>query len=878
MSELKHYGTLEKSGRFKWGEGDRPYQRLEKGGLLKAVRELEKEGYSQTEIAKILDLPTTTYRAKKSIALNEERKKNIALAIDLKNKGYSNVAAAERMGIPESTYRTLIAPDAELKADRLFATANMIEESFKDIPYIDIGSGAEQHMGITKTQLNTAVSLLEEKGYSVEKIYVTQLGTQKKTRMKVLVPPNTDYMDIINNRDKIDIIRKKSIDKGLSYPEKKPIQHVDSKRIFIRYAEEGGADKDGLIEVRPGVEDLDLGKNRYAQVRISVDGTHYMKGMAVRSMDIPEGYDAVYNVTKTKGTPPDKVFKKNEDDEQNPFGATIKIGGQRGALNIVNEEGDWRNWSKNLSSQMLSKQRDSLIKKQLDISLDRNQRELDEIMSLTNPTVKKKLLLEYADSLDYDTSHLQAAALPRQSNSVLLPFPDMSDKEIYAPNYRNGEKVALVRHPHGGIFEIPVLTVNNKHKRSKDILGTAPDAVGISPRVAERLSGADFDGDTVIVIPTDGKTIKTSSPLKGLQGFDPQTSYKLTEDRKKIYSKNKDGKIVTMDGKTKQQQMGIVSNLITDMTIKGATESELARAVRHSMVVIDAEKHELDWKQSSIDNKIGDLHKKYQGRTQGGASTLVSRARSDVYVNQRREGYSINPKTGEKIFFETGKTYINKDGKVVKNMTKTDKMSEVKDARELSSGTKVEDIYADYANHMKKMANVARKESVAVEAKGYSASAAVTYKEQVDSLNAKLNIALKNSPLERQAHIVAGYIEQEKKEANPNMDKATLKKVRGRAIQEARIRVGARKTPVDITDSEWEAIQAGAISPTKLNAILNNAKADQVRKLATPKDILTVTDQQTVRIKSMFTRGYTQADIADALGLSTSAISDVLSE
>ena len=50
--------------------------------------------------------------------------------------------------------------------------------------------------------------------------------------------------------------------------------------------------------------------------------------------------------------------------------------------------------------------------------------------------------------------------------------------------------------------------------------------------------------------------------------------------------------------------MGKISNLITDMTLLGASEDKLARAVRHSMVVIDDEKHHLDYKQSEKDNNI----------------------------------------------------------------------------------------------------------------------------------------------------------------------------------------------------------------------------------------------------------------------------------
>lgn len=61
-----------------------------------------------------------------------------------------------------------------------------------------------------------------------------------------------------------------------------------------------------------------------------------------------------------------------------------------------------------------------------------------------------------------------------------------------------------------------------------------------------------------------------------------------------------------------EKQLDVVSNLITDMTIKGATDEELCRAVKHSMVVIDAVKHKLGYKQSEIDNDIESLKKKYQ--------------------------------------------------------------------------------------------------------------------------------------------------------------------------------------------------------------------------------------------------------------------------
>lgn len=295
-----------------------------------------------------------------------------------------------------------------------------------------------------------------------------------------------------------------------------------------------------------------------------------------------------------------------------------------------------------------------LIKKQLNLTKADKQAEFDEICALNNPTVKKNLLKSFADDCDAAAVHLKAAALPRQKYQVILPLTSIKDDQVYAPNYNDGEKVALIRYPHGGTFEIPILTVNNKHAEGKRVLGTTPaDAIGISSKVAERLSGADFDGDTVMVIPT-GKSIKITStpPLKGLERFDPKTSYPERQGMK--YMKNT------------QTEMGIISNLITDMTLKGANQDELARAVRHSMVVIDAEKHKLDYKKSEADNGIAALKKKYQGsinengRYHEGAATLISRAKSETSVLKRKGSPIIDPVTGEQSYKEVHEEYIDK--------------------------------------------------------------------------------------------------------------------------------------------------------------------------------------------------------------------------
>lgn len=867
---LAHYGILRRSGRYPWGSGDS--QSARNRSFLDQVAGLQKQGLSETEIARGFGITTTQLRAAKSIAKNEERQADIAMAQRLKDKGYSNTAIGERMGLNESSVRSLLAPGAKDKADVLEATSNMLKDQVREKGYIDIGSGVEHHIGVSQTKLGIAVARLREEGYEVHTVQVDQLGTGNKTLVKVLAPPGTTYRDIAANKDKISQINQHSDDGGRSYLGLRPPTSISSSRVQIRYADQGGADADGVVYVRRGKEDLSLGGSNYAQVRIAVDGTHYIKGMALYKDDLPPGVDLVVNVNKKNtGNKLDalKPMKKNPDgsiDMDNPFGASIKPGGQRGIHNIVNEEGDWDKWSRTLSSQMLSKQKPSLAKEQLDVTRERKRKELDEIMALTNPVVRRKLLEEFADSADAAAVHLKAAAPRGTSNHVILPFNSIKDNEIYAPNYKDGERVALIRHPHGGIFEIPELTVNNKNPEARRAIGRSKDAVGINHRVAQRLSGADFDGDTVLVIPNNNKKVKSAPPLEGLKKFDPM-SYKIPEG----------SGIPTMTARTKAVQMGDITNLIADMTIKGANTDEIARAVRHSMVVIDAEKHGLNYKQSAIDNGIPQLKQKYQGSSKAGASTLITRATSEKRVAERRprpasQGGPIDPATGKKVFVETGATYVNKAGKTVTKTTKSTKLAETDDARTLSSGTVIEKVYADHSNSLKSMANEARKAAVATKSTPYSPSAKAAYSKQVASLNAKLNLALRNAPLERQAQLFANATVAQKRAANPDMDPSELKKIKGQALTEARLRTGAGKQRVDITPDEWDAIQAGAISTHKLKQILDNADTEKVKALATPRSSTVMTSAKKQRALAMQASGYTQAEIASALGVSLTTL------
>jgi DNA-binding CsgD family transcriptional regulator len=888
---LAHYGILRKSGRYPWGSGEDAPESTRNRDLLDAIAKLRNDGLTEAEIAKGLGFKSTTeLRAVKTIAVTQQRQEKIAQAERLREKGYSNVAIGQRMGINESSVRALLAPGAKDKTDVLQSTADMLKRQVAEKKYIDVGHGVETSLplgldtaapiGISREKLNTAVAMLQEEGYKVHYLKIPQVSLPGQfTSRKVLSLPDVPYSEVYANRGNIKLINEHSPDFGRTYEKLRPPINISSRRIDVRYAEDGGAKADGMIYVRPGAKDLSLGQANYAQVRIAVDGTHYLKGMAIYKDDLPDGVDIVYNVNKKDtGRKKDafKEFEKDIDgnvDKLNPFGADIKPGGQRGAFNIINEEGDWDTWSRNLSSQVLSKQSPALARTQLNMTYERRQTEFADIKRLTNPAVRKKLLETFADETDSAAVHLQAAALPRQTTRIILPISSMKPNQIYSPAYRDGERVVLIRFPHAGTFEIPELTVNNRNREARKILGTSDklDAVGIHHKVAERLSGADFDGDFVLVIPNNKRSIKSTPALDGLKGFDPQHSFPEYPG------------MVPISGPRKQQEMGKITNLIADMSLRGATSDEMARAVRHSMVVIDSEKHNLDYRGSEKANGIKQLKEKYQKQHQpgtkgpGGASTLITRATSEKRVPERKlrrasRGGPVDPVTGKLVYEPTGATYVNKRGATKGRTTKTTKLADTDDAFTLSSGHPMEAVYAEHSNKLKATANEARKEALHTQSTPMSKSAKATYAPQVESLNAKLNLARMNAPLERQAQSLANTAVSQKRQARPDLDPDHIKKIRNQELETARIRTGAKKNRIKIEDDEWAAIQAGAISNSKLKEILDNADLDRVRQLATPRVDKLMTSTKITRAKAMAASGATQAEIADALGVSLTTL------
>lgn len=889
---LMHYGVKRRSGRYPWGSGDNPYQHG--GDFLSRVEELQRLGKSEKEIAQEIGLSTTDLRMQVRVAKHERRALQADRARSLRDDGKTLDEIASIMGFKnDSSVRALLNESTAENKNKARVTAEILKKELAEKGALDVGTGVERTLGVSTGVLQEALFILETEGYNRYGVGVPQVNDPKKrTITPVISVPEIDQREVYQNLDSVKSVGEyHSSDGGESWDKREYPASIDSSRVKILYGDEGGALKDGVIEIRRGVADLDLGDSHYAQVRILVDGTHYLKGMAMYSDDMPDGADIVFNTNKHSGTPKMEVMKPIQADPDNPFGAFIKANGQShyidadgteklSAINKLKEEGDWDKMSKNLSSQFLSKQPLQLIRKQLDLTYADAADEFAEICALTNPTVKRKLLLDFADECDSAAVHLKAAALPRQSTQVILPLNAMKETEIFAPNYRDGEQVALVRYPHGGTFEIPVLTVNNKNPAAISILGkNIRDAVGINPKVAERLSGADFDGDQVVVIPTGrGVKIQSTPALKDLEGFDPKTQYS---------TEGKTGVRLLSKGAATQRQMGEISNLITDMTLKGAPESEIARAVKHSMVVIDAAKHKLDYRQSEKDNGITELRKRYQGYTdeegkeRGGASTLLSRRKQTVDVPERQGSGVIDPATGKVVYKESGRTYVDpKTGKTVLATTKVSRIEVLDDVRKLSSGTLQEEAYAEHANRMKALANQARLEYKATPTLKRSASAAKAFEPEVTRLMSALRVAQLNAPREREAQRIANARVKAKVQDNNITDKDEISKIRRAAINDARVATGAsgKRTRITISDGEWTAIQAGAISDTTLSEILRYAEPKTVRERATPRATTQLSQARINRIKALANSGHTNSEIAEALGISTSAVSKYLNE
>ena len=945
---LKHYGVKRKSGRYPWD----PSLHLPKNyKFIEDRDEMKKRGLSDNEIAKQMGLSTTVYRSKVTIAKEELKQYNMQRIAKLQSEGMIIDDIAKTIGTTGQTVRNYLDeiknPNKSARAQRVQteAVADTLKDAVKRSKYIDVGKGVEIQMGISKEKLKSGLNALVESGeYEVHNLRIAQVTDKNNsTPVKVLTKKGVERSEIYKNMDKVRPVEEFAIngDARMFQQMERP-KSIGWDRVHIRYAipegqkghgtNDDGAMMDGAMFLRPGVKDLNLGKASYAQVRIAVGDTHYLKGMALYGTEemfknVPKGTDIIFNTNKTANKTPQEVLKelkKNPEggtpiDGPNPFGATVKrqntlvdskgnpiykpgvkdrFGNkvpQIGSVNIVNEEGDWGNWSKALSAQFLSKQPTTVVHERLKATMKQVQDEYESIQKVTNPVIKKQLMESFVSDLESKQVHMKAAAPKGFQGHVILPVPDMKENEVYAPNYKNGEKVVLIRYPHGGRFEIPELTVNNNSIARKMISKDSPDAIGIHPKVASKMSGADFDGDTAYVIPNNKGKFKSRDSLKELKNFDPN-----------MYA-DKPGTFTPITKRYQQTLMGVVSNLITDMTLQGAPSNEIARAVKHSMVVIDAEKHKLNYKRSAEENGIDALMKRYMthvdkvkygdlerynpktrrvdkvidpdklkkdltpGKEYTSASTIISRHKQSVIT----DGYQVEVPDPKSKSGGTKMVWRNKKETYLVNM--------VKDANVFlgPNATKTEHHYADYINELKAFKNKVDSEMSGIKMPARDPKAAKIYAEEVLSMKDKVNQVKINRIKERQAQRMAevsSKAEIARRSEDEVLKKDEISRIKQQALNKARSMVGAERTPVTITDDEWDAVQSNAVSGTLLKELVSFMDDSQLKSLATPRANKQMTDARKSKAKALLANGYTIAQVAEALGVSSSTIGKIKAE
>lgn len=945
---LKHYGVKRKSGRYPWD----PSLHLPKNyKFIEDRDEMKKRGLSDNEIAKQMGLSTTVYRSKVTIAKEELKQYNMQRISKLQSEGMIIDDIAKTIGTTGQTVRNYLDeiknPNKSSRAQRVQteAVAQTLEDAVKRSKYIDVGKGVEIQMGISKEKLKSGLNALVESGeYEVHNLRIAQVTDKNNsTPVKVLTKKGVERSEIYKNMDKVRPVEEFAIngDARIFQQMERP-KSIGWDRVYIRYAipegqkghgtNDDGAMMDGAMFLRPGVKDLNLGKASYAQVRIAVGDTHYLKGMALYGTEemfkgIPKGTDIIFNTNKTANKTPQEVLKelkKNPEggapiDGPNPFGATVKrqntlvdakgnpvykpgvkdrFGNkvpQIGSINIVNEEGDWSSWSKALSAQFLSKQPTTVVHERLKATMKQVQDEYESIQKVTNPVIKKQLMESFISDLESKQVHMKAAAPKGFQGHVILPVPDMKESEVYAPNYKNGEKVVLIRYPHGGRFEIPELTVNNNSVARKMISKDSPDAIGIHPKVASKMSGADFDGDTAYVIPNNKGKFKSRDSLKELKNFDPN-----------MYA-DKPGTFTPITKRYQQTLMGVVSNLITDMTLQGAPSNEIARAVKHSMVVIDAEKHKLNYKRSAEENGIDALMKRYMthvdkvkygdlerynpkthrvdkvidpdklkkdltpGKEYTSASTIISRHKQSVIT----DGYQVEVPDPKSKSGGTKMVWRNKKETYLVNM--------VKDANVFlgANATKTEHHYADYINELKTFKNKVDSEMSGIKMPARDPKAAKIYAEEVLSMKDKVNQVKINRIKERQAQRMAevsSKAEIARRSEDEVLKKDEISRIKQQALNKARSMVGAERTPVTITDDEWDAVQSNAVSGTLLKELVSFMDDNQLKSLATPRANKQMTEARKSKAKALLANGYTIAQVAEALGVSSSTIGKIKAE
>jgi len=838
---LIHYGTKRHSGRYPWGSGGN------ESGTTKQIQELLNKGYSYKDIANKLGTTASEIKSYISYSKTQETNHMIHQIAAKKQHGYSNVEIAKQLGVSEGLVRYYsnkqISEKKAASNERVDKVSKSLESILDKHIGVDVGTGVNVNLNLTNSEMNKVIVGLKDKGYKVEMINVPDPTNRAITVLHQILTKESvtgrDLHQSINDIVSVNVKANK-VSTGT-----KPIS-ISKTRVAIKH----DPSKDGMIYIRPGVKDIfiPVGKT-YCQARILVGENKYLKGMAVYSDDIPKGKDVQFFHSKAT----DSKALKDIEKGINIFGSNVyqyEKNGVQSAINVVGSkpgagvEGYWDGWNsaRNLSTQFLAKQPPKAITERIRATKLDLAKELKDINSISNPTIKSWALENFSLALDKKAASMDVSAFPRQSNKVIFGI-DIKDNEVYAPTYNSGETIALVRYPHAGTFEIPVLKVNNNNPSGRKILGNAIDAIGISAKSAAQLSGADYDGDTVIAIPA--KYVKATAPVKSLIDFDPRKAYPNGPTTPRITEKQK------------QEKMGEITNLISDATIRGASVSELTRLVKHSMVVIDSYKHNLDYKQSEIDNDIASLKKKYRQ-----TASIISDAKSPAYVN--RELDTSAKGRSYSLPIDSKGNIVYKESTTKRYKSKVDKISLIDNPeKHYTSSNGVESSYASYSEHLKNMARSARLQSAKV-SKAYSVNeaAAKEYKNEIASISYKLGQFERSKAAERQVN-------------RKTLAKSAKSDDTTKAEQ---IRANYRKqygvAPLQLTKREAEALAKGALPKSTVVKALKAFKGLNYSSFT--KSTQATTKLQASNVKRYKNLGYNYSEIANILGISVDRVKQYL--
>ena len=250
--ELLHYGKPRRSGRYPWGSGEDPQRSKD---LLSKIDELRGKGMKETEIASELGMNTSELRSAISWAGNERKRVLQESVVSRKERGDSNTKIANDLGMSESSVRNYLKTKDTIQTKQVNNVADALKKGVSENEFLDIGVGVERQIGVSRAKLKAAVNKLKEEGYTEHDIYVKRLTDPSKYTTVRVLTKEKDLEVVKANSDKIKSLESYTEDGGTTMKDPPPIKHVSWDRVDIRYKEDGGIDKDGVIELRRGVKD-----------------------------------------------------------------------------------------------------------------------------------------------------------------------------------------------------------------------------------------------------------------------------------------------------------------------------------------------------------------------------------------------------------------------------------------------------------------------------------------------------------------------------------------------------------------------------------------------------------------------------------------------